>query len=82
VCHGAEIIITDRNKYRSIATGMEIINMIKEKYPNQFKLKTSGINRLWGNAEFSEQIASDNTNQFNIPLEKYKNTSKQYWIYE
>ena len=82
VCHGAEIIITDRNKYRSITTGMKIINMIKEKYPNQFKLKTSGINRLWGNAEFSEQIASDNTNQFNIPLEKYKNTSKQYWIYE
>lgn len=82
VCHGAEIIITDRNKYKSIATGMEIINMIKEKYPNQFKLKTSGINRLWGNAEFSEQIASDNTNQFNIPIEKYKNTSRQYWIYE
>ena len=82
VCHGAEIIITDRNKYKSIATGMEIINMIKEKYPNQFKLKASGINRLWGNAEFSEQIASDNTNQFNIPIEKYKNTSRQYWIYE
>ena len=82
VCHGAEIIITDRNKYKSIATGMEIINMIKEKYPNQFKLKNSGINRLWGNAEFSEQIASDNTNQFNIPIEKYKNTSRQYWIYE
>lgn len=82
VCHGAEIIVTDRDKYKSVKAGMEIINIIQKKYPAYFKLRTSGINRLWGNAKFSEQITSDKKNQFELALEQFKKTSRQYWLYE
>ena len=82
VCHGAEIIVTNREKYRSVKTGMEIINIIQKKYPAYFELKTAGINRLWGNAKFSEQISSDKKNQFELAIEQFKKTSKQYWLYE
>ena len=37
VCHGAEIIVTDREKYKSVKTGIEIINIIQKKYPAYFK---------------------------------------------
>mgnify|MGYP001347948503 CR=1 FL=1 len=47
-----------------------------------FELKTAGINRLWGNAKFSEQISSEKNNQFELAIKQFKKTSKQYWLYE
>ena len=82
VCYGSEIIITDREKYSSVITGMEIINLIKTKYPANFELK-KGINRLWGNAEFIDQISTENKDGlFRLPLEKFNRISKRYWLYD
>jgi hypothetical protein len=65
-----------------VVTGMEIINLIKTKYPTNFELK-KGINRLWGNAEFIDQISTENKDGlFRLPLEKFKRISKQYWLYD
>ena len=82
VCHGAEIIVTNREKFNSVRTGMKVIDKIKEKYPTHLKIKTSGMNRLWGNAEFSFQASTNNINQFSQPLKIFNNRSKKYYLYE
>ena len=82
VCHGAEIILTNRDKFLSVFTGMSIIKKINEKYPTQLKIKTSGMNRLWGNAEFSTQMQSNDLYQFYAPLKSYNKIAKKYFLYE
>ena len=82
VCHGAEIILTDRNKFLSVATGMNIIKIINEKYPSKLKIKDSGMNRLWGNAEFLNQLQTKDINQFSIPIQNYNQIAKKYFLYE
>ena len=82
VCHGAEIILTNRDKFLSVFTGMSIIKKINEKYPTQLKIKTSGMNRLWGNAEFSTQMQSNDLYQFYAPLKSYNKLAKKYFLYE
>ena len=82
VCHGAEIILTDRDKFLSVATGMNIIKIISEKYPSKLKIKNSGMNRLWGNAEFLNQLQTKDLNQFSIPIQNYNQIAKKYFLYE
>ena len=82
VCHGAEIILTDRDKFLSVATGMNIIKIINEKYPGKLKIKDSGMNRLWGNAEFLNQLQTNDLNQFSIPIQNYNQIAKKYFLYE
>ena len=82
VCHGAEIILTDRDKFLSVATGMNIIKIINEKYPSKLKIKDSGMNRLWGNAEFLNQLQTKDINQFSIPIQNYNQIAKKYFLYE
>tara|TARA_B100000965_G_scaffold70385_1_gene55534 strand:+ start:1363 stop:2643 length:1281 start_codon:yes stop_codon:yes gene_type:complete len=82
VCHGAEIILTDRDKFLSVATGMNIIKIINEKYPSKLKIKNSGMNRLWGNAEFLNQLQTKDLNQFSIPIQNYNQIAKKYFLYE
>ena len=82
VCHGAEIIVTNREKFNSVRTGMKVIDKIKEKYPTHLKIKNSGMNRLWGNAEFSFQASTNNVNQFSQALKIFKDRSKKYYLYE
>jgi len=82
VCHGAEIILTDRDKFLSVATGMNIIKIINEKYPSKLKIKDSGMNRLWGNAEFLNQLQTNDLNQFSIPIQNYNQIAKKYFLYE
>ena len=82
VCHGAEIILTDRDKFLSVTTGMNIIKIINEKYPSKLKIKDSGMNRLWGNAEFLNQLQTKDINQFSIPIQNYNQIAKKYFLYE
>jgi uncharacterized protein YbbC (DUF1343 family) len=82
VCHGAEIILTDRDKFLSVATGMSILRVINDKYPTKLKIKSSGMNRLWGNAEFLNQFQSTDSNQFSIPIKNYSRIAKKYFLYE
>ena len=82
VCHGAEIILTDRDKFLSVATGMSILRIINDKYPTRLKIKNSGMNRLWGNAEFLNQFQSTDSNQFSIPIKNYSQIAKKYFLYE
>ena len=54
VCYGSEIIITDREKYSSVITD-ENYQFNQKQNILRFELNPD-INRLWGNAEFIDQI--------------------------
>ena len=66
----------------SVATRMNIIKIISEKYPSKLKIKNSGMNRLWGNAEFLNQLQTKDLNQFSIPIQNYNQIAKKYFLYE
>jgi hypothetical protein len=61
---------------------MSILRVINDKYPTKLKIKSSGMNRLWGNAEFLNQFQSTDSNQFSIPIKNYSQIAKKYFLYE
>lgn len=77
VCHGIEIQVLDRNTYKSVLTGVTVLETLKALYPNQLEIKASGMNRLWGSSDhdFSKFIDNNGTDQF-------MQNSKKYHLYD
>ena len=48
LCHGLEIRIIDRNKYKSVKTGISVLKKINELYPDFLIIKKTRLNKLWG----------------------------------
>ena len=55
-CHGIEVWITDRNKYKSIDVGVITLYSIYNMYPKKLKIKESVLNRLWGSSSLYEKL--------------------------
>ncbi|CAN5470356.1 hypothetical protein BH10ACI1_BH10ACI1_07590 [soil metagenome] len=53
-CVGINIIITNRNTYKSVATGIEIALALRKLFPNEWK--TDNYNRLLANSETFEFV--------------------------
>lgn len=82
VCYGLEVIVTDRNQFNSVDTGTMILSTLFNQYPNQFEIKTSGINRLWGRQGLSSKLKSGNNTFSKMDVETFKNESKKYHLYD
>ncbi len=72
MCHGINIIITDRFNYDSINTGKNVIESINHLYPDQFEWNNY-IYKLWGNDLLLEYNPFDNG---------FKELSKKYYLYD
>ena len=55
-CHGIEVWVTDRNQYKSIDVGVLTLFSIYNMYPNDIKIRESGLNRLWGSSELYKKL--------------------------
>ena len=55
-CHGIEVWITDRDQYKSIDVGVLTLFSIYNMYPNDIKIRESGLNRLWGSSELYKKL--------------------------
>jgi len=55
-CHGIEVWITDRDQYKSIDVGVLTLFSIYNMYPNDIKIRESGLNRLWGSNELYKKL--------------------------
>ena len=55
-CHGIEVWITDRDQYKSIDVGVLTLFSIYNMYPNNIKIRESGLNRLWGSSELYKKL--------------------------
>jgi len=55
-CHGIEVWVTDRDQYKSIDVGLLTLFSIYNMYPNDIKIRESGLNRLWGSSELYKKL--------------------------
>ena len=55
-CNGIEVWVTDRNQYKSIDVGVLTLFSIYNMYPNDIKIRESGLNRLWGSSELYKKL--------------------------
>ena len=55
-CHGIEVWVTDRDQYKSIEVGVLTLFSIYNMYPNDIKIRESGLNRLWGSSELYKKL--------------------------
>jgi len=69
-CGGINIIITNRNIYKSVQTGMEIALGLRKIFPNDWK--PDNYNRLLGNAEIFELVRRAETVQVIETTQKKK----------
>lgn len=86
-CYGIELVITDRNEFESINTGVFILSTIAKLYPGTFKTRTDWLKKLWGSTTLLETIAKQKPQNFLIEqIEKdvvqFKKDISQYMIYK
>jgi len=55
-CHGIEVWVTNRDQYKSIDVGVLTLFSIYNMYPNDIKIRESGLNRLWGSSELYKKL--------------------------
>ena len=55
-CHGIEVWVTNRDQYKSIDVGVLTLFSIYNMYPNDIKIRESGLNRLWGSSKLYKKL--------------------------
>ena len=48
--------MTNRDQYKSIDVGVLTLFSIYNMYPNDIKIRESGLNRLWGSSELYKKL--------------------------
>lgn len=89
-CHGIEIIITDKNKFRAVSTGVAIIYTIKSLYSDKFEYREPKNNERWwidlltgsplmriGNLSLLQLI-----NRWNLYSDMFKKETANYYLYD
>jgi uncharacterized protein YbbC (DUF1343 family) len=79
-CHGVELVITDRNKYVSVDTGLNVLKTVAKLYPNELKFNEKWMEKLWGQSGLPELI-SDNTNIIKNP-NQFQTIALKYLLYD
>ena len=64
LCYGIEIRVIDRNIFKSVKSGVNILKTINEMYPDSLIIKEKRLNKLWGSdtllKELKEKTVSNN----------------------
>jgi uncharacterized protein YbbC (DUF1343 family)/CubicO group peptidase (beta-lactamase class C family) len=84
-CGGVNIIITDRSRFQSVATGVEIAVALHSIYPADWKVDS--YSRLLVNAETLERLkrgasAEELARTWSSALDGFRRTRAKYLIYE
>ncbi|MEE8336397.1 MAG: DUF1343 domain-containing protein [Candidatus Neomarinimicrobiota bacterium] len=81
-CSGVEIMLIDRNVFKSVYAGLAIINKIQELYPEQVEIKASGVKRLWGDSEFPRELNPVTVEKFKTLENEFKKRTLPYLLYD
>ena len=76
VCNGVEIVINDRNNYNSVHTGYKVLMTLKKLYPNDFKINSKRMKKLWGQDNIEE------LKDWDVQSNHFSTLSKKYHLYE
>lgn len=84
-CGGINIIVTARDRFRPITTGIEIAVALRTLYPNDWKI--DGYLRLLVNSNSLERLkrgesARDIVNSWNSQLEQFRKARAEFLLYQ
>lgn len=87
LCNGVSIELTNRNKFNSVEAGLTILSFLFFEFEENFKLRETGINRLFGKNWIYEEFpigvkAEELINRWKPELEKFKQLRKKYLLYD
>ncbi len=82
ICNGVELIITNRNDFNSVNTGIKIISLISRFHSEKFEINESNMNRLWGKKNFQKIINSNGEFTNNELIKTFQELSKKYHFYD
>jgi len=85
-CGGAQIHITDRNRYRSLETALHIIKTIRDMYPDKFEFHEKYFDKIMGTAQVREAMlkgigVKDIVAGFDNGLSIFSEVRKPYLLY-
>lgn len=86
-CNGIKIIITNRDSFNSILTGVSILWAINNLYPDSFVINKDSMGRLWGSDNLYLQLQGDKTpieimNSYQTDINNFKKIREKYLIYD
>ena len=85
-CNGIDIIIANRDNYKSILTGVTVLWAINKLYPNSLIINKDSMGRLWGSDNLYQQLREEKTpldivNYYQSKLEQFLQIQAKYLIY-
>ncbi len=87
LCRGVRIHVTDRNRFKSYATGIWITETIFHLYPEQFKWRSTHFDRLCGTDRIRTTIQNGGNikkllTSFRQDVAQFKKTREPYLLYK
>lgn len=85
-CNGININITDRNKFNSVGFGIKLIYSLRKLYPEKFKFREKGFDRLVGDENIRKQFEGNKKpeeiiNSWEKELNDFIKIRKKYLLY-
>ncbi|MCJ7801261.1 MAG: DUF1343 domain-containing protein, partial [Candidatus Marinimicrobia bacterium] len=85
-CNGIKIIITNRDSFNSILTGVSILWAINNLYPDSLVINKDSMGRLWGSDNLYKQLQDGKTpveimNSYQTDINNFKQIRKKYLLY-
>jgi len=85
-CNGIEIIVTNRDEYKSILTGITFLWAINKLYPDSLNIKKSSLDRIWGSDILYEQLLNGDLpaqiiDSYQNDLDEFLKIRDKYLIY-
>ncbi|MFH1214330.1 MAG: DUF1343 domain-containing protein [Candidatus Neomarinimicrobiota bacterium] len=86
ICFGVRVIVTDRDEFRPVSTVARILSVTRQMYPDDFKFRAAGFDRLCGGSDLRLLIESGQSPEsliadWNIGLQSFEKLAEQYKIY-
>ena len=82
VCNGVEMMITNRNNFNSVNTGIAVISLISKFHSDKFEINAPSMNRLWGKNNFPNILNSNGKSTNNEQIRIFQELSKKYYFYD
>ena len=85
-CNGISLHVVDRKKFKAVDFGLKLICALHSLYPNQFKFRNAGFDRLSGDKSVREKILAGDSpvkieNSWKNKLNDFLKVRKKYLLY-
>ncbi|MBN1818578.1 MAG: DUF1343 domain-containing protein [Sedimentisphaerales bacterium] len=86
LCHGARILITDRDKIEAYWTGIQVVAVLHKMYPEKMEFRAGHFDRLCGTDKVRQTILSGGLlvvlrDSWQIEVNRFEKMRKEYLLY-